>query len=146
MKKLIAAALLVSALAAAPCRADGCPGGYCPINCSGSFSWTPFQVKAGFKGYFYLNGAGGSVTYQAGPWYTYWPLEAHFQVPAPTHYPYWPAPMSSSIFPQGQVPPAHAYAAPAVAQPPQPQAVQPTLYRQVGYFPQAAPSYWYPQQ
>jgi hypothetical protein len=31
---------------------------------------------------------------QLGPWYNYWPLEAHFQVPAMPHYPYWPSPMT----------------------------------------------------
>ena len=28
-----------------------------------------------------------------GPWYLYWPMEAHFQTPASPYYPYWPAPM-----------------------------------------------------
>ena len=28
-----------------------------------------------------------------GPWYLYWPMEAHFQTPASPQYPYWPAPM-----------------------------------------------------
>ncbi len=32
-----------------------------------------------------------------GPWYQYWPLEAHFQVPASPQYPYWPAPMTLPI-------------------------------------------------
>src|SRR5437588_11366 len=31
---------------------------------------------------------------QAGPWYSYWPYEAHFINPAPTGYPYWPAPQT----------------------------------------------------
>src|SRR5262245_58872104 len=34
-------------------------------------------------------GGGGGGGAQVGPWYLYWPLEAHFQVPAPVdHYPY----------------------------------------------------------
>jgi hypothetical protein len=27
---------------------------------------------------------------QLGPWYLYWPLEAHFVRPAPPAYPFWP--------------------------------------------------------
>jgi hypothetical protein len=30
---------------------------------------------------------------QVGPWYLYWPLEAHFQVPAMPCYPWWPPSM-----------------------------------------------------
>jgi hypothetical protein len=29
-----------------------------------------------------------------GPWYNYWPMEAHFQVPALPQYPYWPGVMT----------------------------------------------------
>lgn len=29
-----------------------------------------------------------------GPWYQYWPYEAHFVTPAPTGFPYWPSPMT----------------------------------------------------
>jgi len=29
-----------------------------------------------------------------GPWYNSWPHPAHFQTPAPTGYPWWPAPMT----------------------------------------------------
>jgi hypothetical protein len=29
-----------------------------------------------------------------GPWYLYWPHNAHFQTPAPTGYPFWPQPMT----------------------------------------------------
>jgi hypothetical protein len=62
----------------------------------------------------------------AAPWYTYWPMEAYYQVPAPTHYPYWPAPMTS-----GMPGPGHSYYQPAPS----------------GYYPAAyygpAPSYWY---
>ena len=36
-----------------------------------------------------------------GPWYLYWPLEAHFQTPASPQYPYWSAPMTLP-FPAGQ--------------------------------------------
>jgi hypothetical protein len=35
-------------------------------------------------------GGGGGMA----PWYLYWPMGAHFNVPAPTGYPYWPAAMT----------------------------------------------------
>ncbi len=60
------------------------------------------------------------------PWYTYWPYEAYFQVPAMPQYPYWPAPMISSF----QMPPAAAPAPP------------PGAYQPVGYY-SVWPSYWY---
>src|SRR5262245_848400 len=34
-----------------------------------------------------------------GPWYNYWPLEAHFQVPAMPEYPYWSAPQTVPVVP-----------------------------------------------
>lgn len=37
---------------------------------------------------------GGNGQMPVGPWYLYWPLEAHFQTPASQQYPYWPAPMT----------------------------------------------------
>lgn len=43
-----------------------------------------------------------------GPWYNYWPLEAHFQVPAMPEYPYWGAPQTMPV-----VPPAPYGAQPA---------------------------------
>lgn len=39
-------------------------------------------------------GGPGGCAGQCGPWYQYWPQEAHFQVPAPTGYPYWPTAMT----------------------------------------------------
>jgi hypothetical protein len=73
MKRIFGVALLALPLAAASVHAEG---------------W-PFNIQAG--GSFYLRGANGTAP-QAGPWYLYWPLEAHFVAPAPTGYPYWPAP------------------------------------------------------
>lgn len=35
-------------------------------------------------------GGGGVAPHQLGPWYLYWPHEAHFQTPALPQYPYWP--------------------------------------------------------
>ena len=37
-----------------------------------------------------------------GPWYNYWPLEAHFQVPAMPEYPYYSAPQTLPIGQPGQ--------------------------------------------
>jgi hypothetical protein len=34
-----------------------------------------------------------------GPWYLFWPHEAHFNAPAPTGYPYWPTPMIPVAYP-----------------------------------------------
>jgi hypothetical protein len=69
------------------------------------------------------HGCCGSGGIQLAPWYLYWPMEAHFQVAAPTGYPYWPAAMTPpSTWGYTPQPPAHGY--------------QP-----VGYG--GAPSYWY---
>lgn len=51
---------------------------------------------------------GGGGCCNVGPWYLYWPLDAHFQVPAPTGYPFYPAPMAAGGLPgyAGYPPPA----------------------------------------
>lgn len=84
---------------------------------------------------------------QAGPWYLYWPLEAHFNVPAPTGYPYWPSPMAlpgmgGAAGMGGPAPvgpaltPTPIPAAPTPAEPPlSPSAFQPARY--------SVPTYWY---
>src|SRR5262245_66205371 len=36
-----------------------------------------------------------------GPWYNYWPLEAHFQVPALPEYPFFSAPQTVPVVPPG---------------------------------------------
>jgi hypothetical protein len=78
MKKLTIAALFVLLLAL-PSRAHawGC-------------GTLPYRVDLGANAHFRVNQYAGGL---CGPWYLYWPLEAHFQVPAPTGYPYWPNPM-----------------------------------------------------
>jgi len=69
---------------------------------------------------------------QLGPWYMYYPHDAYFQVPAPTAYPYWPAPQTLNAA-------QSALSAPASAQTmPNPYGV----YQPVGYY-QTGPSYWY---
>jgi hypothetical protein len=101
------------------------------------------------------------------PWYLYWPYEAHFQVPAPTKFPFWPPPMTAGplagpAFPMPAGPlVAPGYPAPAgpalppapnlLPRPltgnPQPPAVPPPV-QPIGYHPQQqVPSYgFYPQQ
>jgi hypothetical protein len=101
-------------------------------------------------------GAGGRpCTVQLGPWYLYYPYEAHFQLPAPVGYPMSPGVGS---FPNWQAGAAVPVGAPSAApvgapsyvpptdapwQPPAPQPlVQPSSYIQpAGY--QQPPSYWY---
>lgn len=75
MKKLFGVALLALPLLTGSLHAEG---------------W-PFNVQANFN--FCFKSSRGPCSPQAGPWYLYWPLEAHFVAPAPTGYPYWPAPM-----------------------------------------------------
>ena len=136
MKKLyLAAALLAVPLLATPARADG---------------WIlPFHGTAGFN--FHWDIGCGSTTgggCQLGPWYHYWPLEAHFVTPAPTGYPYWPQPqalMPNPMAPQPLPPPMP---------PPKPDPKQGPEVKAVGYYyysPQSsqagirygpAPSYW----
>lgn len=74
MKRIFGVALLVLPLLAGSTQASG---------------W-PFNLQAG--GTLYIKGGCGQASPQAGPWYLYWPLEAHFVAPAPTGYPYWPSP------------------------------------------------------
>ncbi len=73
------------------------------------------------------DGCGGGA-----PWYTYWPYDAYFQVPAMSQYPFWPAPMMSSM---------HMMPAPAPMAPPG--AAHPAgPHQAVGYY-SVWPSYWY---
>jgi hypothetical protein len=120
----------------------------------------PYKVTAGFSINFNCN---PQVSCQLGPWYHYWPLEAHFVTPAPCSYPYWPAPQTLPCVRPAPppLPPAAAHAPPAlpapVATPAQPGPklngpelpLKPAYYQAptfqpVGYYayPQA-PSYWY---
>src|SRR5262245_39241751 len=80
MKKLTITLLFALALLAVPARAH---------------AWTtciyPWKVDVGANVHLRVNQLGGGSL--AGPWYLYWPLDAHFQTPAPTGYPFWPTPM-----------------------------------------------------
>jgi hypothetical protein len=88
MKKILWAGALIAACLALPGRAS-------------AHGLLPGHIDIGAK--FYVN-FGGPQGPQCGPWYLYWPLEAHFQPPAPAAFPYWPAsPMS--LPPNFQAPP-----------------------------------------
>jgi hypothetical protein len=118
MKRMFGVALLALPLVVGSAQASG---------------W-PFNVQWG--GTFYMRGGNGLMP-QAGPWYLYWPLEAHFVAPAPTGYPYWPQPQGLVVTnfggptcpPGVPVVPAPVLAAPAapVAPPPVATAPPPTV-------------------
>ena len=99
MKKLFGAALLALPFLTASVHA----------------TWCPFSLQAG--GSFYIKGGPSQAAPQAGPWYLYWPLEAHFVAPAPTGYPYWPSPMGlpATAFGGPSCPPGVPVAPPPVA-------------------------------
>ncbi|HTU92255.1 MAG TPA: hypothetical protein VMF69_19395 [Gemmataceae bacterium] len=108
MKKMFGVALLALPLAIGSVHASG---------------W-PFNVQWG--GSFYMRGGNGLMP-QAGPWYLYWPLEAHFVAPAPTGYPYWPPPqgLPATTFGGPAVPPPSVLAMPPAAAAPRPVATVP---------------------
>jgi hypothetical protein len=134
MKKGLGVALLLLPLLAASARADGfnlcLPCCFPKFNCCGCNHNTPPQC---------------------GPWYLYWPLEAHFQTPAMPQYPYWPSPLGLAAgvgipgpvtagAPMGCCPMGGCAPMAAAQQPANfhaPATVQP-----VGYY-QQVPSYWY---
>jgi hypothetical protein len=114
-----------------------------------------FQVGVGARTWFtvrygpHLPGACGPGAAQAGPWYLYWPLEAHFQAPAPAGAHYFPGMMTLPPHFAGAGQPAYPHHGPSMAQP-RPQgpagAAAPPMQR-AGFVPAgyhgAAPSYWY---
>jgi hypothetical protein len=132
MKKVFVAALLTLPFLAVPARAHWCPHLF------------PFCIEVG--GNSCLRVYGGpcqSHGCQLGPWYQYFPYEAHFQSAAPISFPYWPSPQT--LPPEsagaGYQYPQYSAAAPPQAYPLQPTNYQPPLFQPVGYYP--APSYWY---
>jgi hypothetical protein len=129
MKKLLLAALLALPLLALPTRAHAW----------GGFSLTvpgcPWKIEAGANAYFRCSD--GNPSAQAGPWYLYWPLEAHFGPPAPTGYPFWPSHMT--LPPNGH---GHAAPGPLPPMPARTPTVQPSGFRPVSYT-TPAPGYWH---
>lgn len=104
MRKLLlvaALALPLSFLAAGKASAHGAIGGDTGVlNLGGCFNvkiglggkiWAKHEHCAPSHGCCPSGGYGGGGV---APWYLYWPMDAHFQVPAPTNYPYWPPPMT----------------------------------------------------
>ena len=83
MKNCFGAALAALALAAPTARANE-PCGPC----------FPFKIEAGANVYFRILSNQNFYGAPLGPWYNYWPMEAHYQTPAMPHYPYWPSPMT----------------------------------------------------
>jgi hypothetical protein len=87
MKRIIVTALLVLVLSTASASAH---------------DW---GISAGFCGHSWSCGPNNVTPGVLGPWYLYWPYEAHFAMPAHPQFPYWP---SNQSLPGG---------APVVAQP-----------------------------
>jgi hypothetical protein len=155
MKKCLGVAVAALFLSTVSVRANNC---------------YPMKVDAGGSLHIHVN-TGSYAPLQAGPWYLYWPLEAHFVLPAPTGYPYWPGnqvlpniaiggPNPAAGYPPPPVPPPPGPALPPAAvpvpPPPPPAAAAPVLpsgyyyptalqrtsyYQAPGYY--QAPSYWY---
>jgi hypothetical protein len=130
MKKLFWACALALPLLALPAEAKAtwCFGNY--------------QVDTGAKVWFNVYQYGKPV---AGPWYLYWPYEAHFQVAAPGVNPFFPPQMT---LPPGfgQPPEAPGYQPPPKPgyQPPPPKPAGGQGYRApVPQSPVSTQGYWY---
>jgi hypothetical protein len=133
MKKVFLAALLALPFVAVPARAQCCI-------CLPCF---PFRVEAGASVNLRVCHGCPTSGCQLGPWYQYFPYEAHFQSAAPMGFPYWPSPQTlppppSVAYPQQPNLPASALPVAPV----QPTSYQSPFFQPVGYSPQA-PSYWY---
>ena len=149
MKKLLWAFLLTLPILALPTQAH-------------AFMVGNYEVDTGAKVWCNVHQFNIS-TPTAGPWYLYYPYQAHFQVPAPGVSPYFPPPMTlppgygpPPPAPPLMMPPAQAYQqqpmpqAQAYRQPPMPQAPQgyyPPRQAPQGYYPPTqAPQGYYPSQ
>jgi hypothetical protein len=175
MKKYLAAVAAALALSAAahaqiiyipPVRADAGVKAYFRLYSPGTDRANACMPMGG--GYPGFGGpgcgaGGGGISFgtgglQAGPWYSYWPYEAHFQVPAPQPYPFYPPPQVSPI--PGGLPPGPGYPPPYIPQPqgsgsgtgsgtgsPQGRGSGSVSLQQSAYWTtansQAVPSYWY---
>ncbi len=106
MKKLLGLALLALPLMPPSAGANPClfPFGY--------------KIETGGNLYFRILPLEANAA-QLGPWYLYWPMEAHFVAPAPTGYPYWPGPQT--------LPPAATLGGPAAPPPVAPAPVAPVV-------------------
>ena len=140
MKRLLWTALLAVPCLATPARAPY----FCPPQ--GGFVMPPVKLDGGITLNFNLWGGGGRT--QLGPWYQYWPYEAHFQAPPPLGAS-MPGPSFMTLPPQHGMPQAYApqqqpYMPPAPQQVPPGQQVQQSVFQPVGYWTTGtAPRYWY---
>jgi hypothetical protein len=127
MRKLLVACLMALPLAAIPSQARAWFGHCSSGDCDGCGHHGHLGGHAWFGGHGWLGGHGLGLgdghdhnsLPQAGPWYLYWPYEAHFQTPAPLPYPYYaptqvlppnfqggmPATQPVGYHPQGSPPP-----------------------------------------
>lgn len=131
MKRIWIAVLAALPLLALPGPAHAwcpCGAGTSAPPCSGSI----FQFRISFCNY----GCGCNI---AGPWYSYWPYEAHFQAPPPIGgcYPYWPTATEGAA---AGMPVTPGTPTPAVTPAPAP-APAPTT-QPAAYYGQP-PAYWY---
>jgi hypothetical protein len=142
MNRRFGIALLALPLLAGVAQAG--PFGPYKVDAGGNLWFRVTEQANPYGGYSSPNGA------VCGPWYNYWPLDAHFQKPA-LGYPFWPSPQGVAKQAEAAaVPPVVAPAAPAAVKPvayqpyyPTPGAA-PVTYPSYGY-PSQAPSYWYGQ-
>jgi hypothetical protein len=137
MKRMLWMAVLAVPLAAAPAQAQFFPPTPVP----------PINLNGGIHLNFNLFAGGGQT--QLGPWYRYWPHEAHFQVPPPIGGGmYGPSFMTlpPEMGPQQMAPQQQPWTPPTPTpiRPGQPGQPQQSSFQPVGYFSTTqAPSYWY---
>lgn len=83
MKKILFAALVMAVAASNASAAGGCSSPFC--------AGQPGQYpNEGIVSYMFNNRP--VPTFQAAPWYLYWPYNAHFMTPAPLGAPFVPPP------------------------------------------------------
>src|SRR4051812_43602810 len=104
MKRVFWTSLLALPLLAAPAQANGF--GF-KFNLGGSLYGNLTPLCGGCPGGGGPCGGVGGGGGQLGPWYSYWPLDAHFQTPALPQYPYWPSPQDLYQGPSGGPPAAY---------------------------------------
>jgi hypothetical protein len=129
MKYRLGVALLAVPLLALSARADDpfAPG-------------LPWRVETGANVYFRVYNRQNGWGAQLGPWYSYWPMETHFQTPALPCYPYWPAPQAvvpggtKTALPAPYIPPAAPGPVPSTAAPAT-NPVKPVYFQQQGFPP-----------
>jgi len=98
MRRLLLACLVALPLAAIPSQARAWGGGCSSGDCDGGHHFLTGRLHSGGHQWFNKGGwfggghesdAGKHTVPQAGPWYLYWPYQAHFQTPAPLPFPYY---------------------------------------------------------